>query len=101
MKLNYKAMLCWFQLAASEIDGLLKVATASAVILSIYEFLFRGRTASTTSLWPQLSKEFHMGLLQHFSARHSGLKMEKSAIRNCWISARWAIKLHPFGKSAE
>ena len=45
-----------FNLLASEIDGLLKVATASAAGLYIhicmYEFLFRGRTGSTTSQWP-------------------------------------------------
>ena len=32
---------------------------------------------------------------------YSGLKIENSAISNCWISARGAIKLHHFGTHAE
>jgi len=30
-----------------------------------------------------------------------GLKMKKCAIKNCWISARGAIKLHHFDTTAE
>ena len=30
-----------------------------------------------------------------------GLKLKNGAIRNCWISARGAIKLHPIGEIAK
>ena len=41
-------------------------------------------------------------VLLYLVQKHVAHKMGKySAIRNCWLSARGAIKLHPFGTSVK